>query len=67
MFVHSQMKLLSNRNWQTPIEIMPKSYYFLACSLSVLVGIYLDQNYNIPDMKSLLQYGETLVRFVLRS
>lgn len=42
---------------------MPNTYYLLVSAVSLVAGIYIDQNYNVPDIKNLYQYGENVVRF----
>lgn len=42
---------------------MPNSYYLLVSAVSLVAGIYIDQNYNVPDIKHLFEYGENVVRF----
>ena len=40
---------------------MPKGYYFLVGSLSFIAGLYVDQNYNVPDIKYWVQHAEDVV------
>lgn len=42
---------------------MPNTYYLLVSAVSLVAGIYIDQNYNVPDIKNLYQYGENVVGF----
>ena len=42
---------------------MPNTYYLLVSAVSLVAGIYIDQNYNVPDIKNLFQYGENVVGF----
>lgn len=40
---------------------MPQNYYFLVGGLSFLAGLYVDQNYNVPDIKYWVQHAEEVV------
>lgn len=42
-------------------SIMPGNYYFLVGSLSFLAGLYVDQNYNVPDIKYWVKHTEDIV------
>lgn len=40
---------------------MPQQYYFLVGSLSFIAGLYVDQNYNVPDIKYWVKHAEDVV------
>lgn len=44
-------------------SIMPGNYYFLVGSVSFIAGLYIDQNYNVPDIKYWVKHTEDIVSY----
>lgn len=42
---------------------MPGNYYFLVGSVSFIAGLYIDQNYNVPDIKYWVKHTEDIVSY----
>ena len=58
---HDERNSQQEEPWTVFVSSMPQQYYFLVGSLSFIAGLYVDQNYNVPDIKYWVKHAEDVV------